>query len=305
MQLFRLSREDIELAKAEVAALCPGKHSLYGNLLIAKGAGLAKRLAYTHTVYEFLFRTEDLAESLRAFGWQEHYYGSFCVRLHGFENEDAAKVIWSRLAAPRVDLENPGSRFDFFKVGRVYVCGRFIADTDKSYMKRKAHLRPRLHPTSMHPRLARACINLSGVKKGRLLDPFCGSGGILIEAGLMGYDLTGYDLEPEMLDRCRANLEHYGLKSKLTIRDSTTLREPFDLIVTDLPYGRNSKKSESLDSLYMKFLTSARKTVPAAVVVFPDFADLRKAVKGTGWRILSEFTHYVHRSLSRKIVVLG
>lgn len=40
-----------------------------------------------------------------------------------------------------------------------------------------------------------------------LLDPFCGTGVVLQEASLMGYDVLGGDLEPRMIEYARANLE--------------------------------------------------------------------------------------------------
>lgn len=41
----------------------------------------------------------------------------------------------------------------------------------------------------------------------RILDPFCGTGVILQEANLIGYDSYGTDLEPRMVDYSRKNLE--------------------------------------------------------------------------------------------------
>jgi len=41
----------------------------------------------------------------------------------------------------------------------------------------------------------------------RLLDPFCGTGVVLQEALLMGYDACGTDLDPRMVDYTRTNLE--------------------------------------------------------------------------------------------------
>ncbi len=44
----------------------------------------------------------------------------------------------------------------------------------------------------MSPKLARCMVNLTGVKENDLvLDPFCGTGGILIEAGIMGARVIG------------------------------------------------------------------------------------------------------------------
>jgi tRNA G10 N-methylase Trm11 len=51
------------------------------------------------------------------------------------------------------------------------------------------------HPTNKNPRNA------------LLLDPFCGTGVILQEALLMGYDVYGTDLEPRMIDYTGENLD--------------------------------------------------------------------------------------------------
>jgi len=51
--------------------------------------------------------------------------------------------------------------------------------------KRKPHMRPGFHPSSLNPKLARAFVNLTGIRKGTIVDMFCGTGGILIEAGLI------------------------------------------------------------------------------------------------------------------------
>ncbi len=44
----------------------------------------------------------------------------------------------------------------------------------------------------------------------RLLDPFCGTGVILQEAALMGYDVYGTDLEPRMITYSQTNLDWLG-----------------------------------------------------------------------------------------------
>ncbi len=49
----------------------------------------------------------------------------------------------------------------------------------------------------MHPQLARALINLCGVyKNSKVLDPFCGSGTVLVEAAIRGADCYGVDSSP-------------------------------------------------------------------------------------------------------------
>jgi|JI10StandDraft_1071094.scaffolds.fasta_scaffold494658_1 tRNA G10 N-methylase Trm11 len=62
-----------------------------------------------------------------------------------------------------------------------------------------------------------------------ILDPFCGTGVVLQEALLMGYNAYGTDLEPRMIDYTHANLdwlsEHYKIQTtnyKLAPGDATT-----------------------------------------------------------------------------------
>lgn len=62
------------------------------------------------------------------------------------------------------------------------------------------------------PKLAQILINLCGdlPKKSRLLDPFCGTGVVLQEGALMGYEVYGTDLNPRMVEYSGRNLEWLG-----------------------------------------------------------------------------------------------
>ncbi len=48
-----------------------------------------------------------------------------------------------------------------------------------------------------------------------VLDPFCGTGVILQEAALMGYEAYGSDLEPRMVEYCQQNLEWLAVNFRL------------------------------------------------------------------------------------------
>ena len=193
---------------------------------------------------------------------------------------------------------------DFFNTKKGIICGLLKAEVDKSFLKRRAVLRPEFHPTSLSPQLARAAINLTGKTKGTLLDPFCGSGGILIEAGVIGFKVTGFDIDRIMINRARINLEYYKIKNyNLIIFDATKLKKKYDCIVTDLPYGRNSKITSEIKTLYKEFLKAAYNSTDSAVILFPDFVDYKKLLGK--WKEVSSFDYYLHKSLSKRIVVLG
>ena len=146
----------------------------------------------------------------------------------------------------------------------------------RTFPERKAHLKPSLHPTSLHPALARACVNLTGLKTGTILDPFCGSGGILIEAALMNFNIIGYDFDNKQLKRAKNNFNYYKIKNySLVNDDARNIKGKVDAIITDLPYGQGSKVS-NVKKLYKEFLVHANKLTNNMVVIFPNFTKKSK-----------------------------
>ena len=180
----------------------------------------------------------------------------------------------------------------------------------RDYNKRRPQHRPYFHPTSMHPKLARTLVNLSRAKKGStVIDPFCGTGGILIEAGLMGMNLRGSDIDSRMVAGCKKNLESYSLFGEITKANALDISSQYtglDAIVTDPPYARCSYVSEGradLGGFYETFLTSARKALkPEGILVM--MIPRQYQVRFTGYDLLSEHYIRVHKSLTRRIVVL-
>ena len=204
---------------------------------------------------------------------------------------------------------------------------KLIKDPHHTFESRKAHKRPERHPTALNPKLARAIINLAGAKKS-IMDPFCGAGGILIEAGLIGLKPIGYDLYKIMVEKSEKNLKHYKIKNyKLVNQDALKIKSKYDYIITDVPYGLNSaiwkkvgkenkkiplkqddrkKGIKNLEGFYLEFLKNLKKIMKIkAVVIFPNYVDYKKLVKKANLKIEKEFSQYIHKSLTRKILVLS
>lgn len=72
------------------------------------------------------------------------------------------------------------------------------------------------------PKLARLMVNLSGADaSSNLLDPFCGTGTVLEQAGLVGITkLIGSDIDPAAIDATRENFAHFQLPFEPTLRVS-------------------------------------------------------------------------------------
>ncbi len=101
---------------------------------------------------------------------------------------------------------------------------------------------------------------------GALLDPFCGSGTILLEAAfvLPGYELFGCDIDPRAVEGARQNATLLGLSDRLDLRRADALRlsevyepERFTAIVTNPPYGVRVGRGLHFFSFYSRFLAQA------------------------------------------------
>lgn len=97
------------------------------------------------------------------------------------------------------------------------------------------------------PKLALTMINLSGVKPGtRILDPFCGTGVLLQEAMLLGYNVYGTDLSDKMIDYTLTNLEwlaeKYNLSSQFDVHQGdamdTSWQQPIGAVICETYLGQ-------------------------------------------------------------------
>jgi len=77
----------------------------------------------------------------------------------------------------------------------------------------------------------------------------------MLESGLCNVKSVGFDIDKIMLRRAKINLDFFKIKNyKLKLQDATSFVGNFDSIVTDLPYGKNTKITSELNDLYLRFL---------------------------------------------------
>jgi tRNA G10 N-methylase Trm11 len=106
---------------------------------------------------------------------------------------------------------------------------------------------------AISPRLSKILINLSGAKPfDRLLDPFCGIGGILSEALIKKINVYGIDKESQATHDAEQNLkwltQEYKIQTKYTIENNDSRRAPdlqFSAIATETPLGKLLTKKPS------------------------------------------------------------
>ncbi len=205
----------------------------------------------------------------------------------------------------------------FIKYGSKTVVAQNIAEQDIDAYAARDQVRPKRDSKvgMLPPKLAQTLLNL-GVglvdladpacgpgknKEKTVLDPFCGTGVIMQEAALMGYDAYGTDLEPRMIDYSRVNLDWLGEHFShppftywLDQADATSYqwKHPYDFIATEAYLGRpfssqpNSndlqEAVQNASTIIKKFLQNlAKQTKPG----------LRLALAVPAWSVSKGFKH--------------
>ncbi len=156
--------------------------------------------------------------------------------------------------------------------------------------------------------VARLLINLAKIDcESVVLDPFCGSGGILAEARMCGANVLCGDLVYKYVKVARQNLD---MLSDFFVADaggSIPLRETcVDSIVADPPYSRLSVTDEDIDVLYLNFLKESYRILKrGGRVVMSTICSLPVEEYGeeVGLEVITVGFQYVNSTLVRKIVV--
>jgi len=317
--IFELSGENPTLPFAELD--CIGNvldQRLQVAIVESPDPALASRLAMTQVVSEFLGECEPTVpsftkllkelsiETLHPFAGRVKKIHGGCLEKNPCSQREFERLIGTMISGP-VSLANPEVEYRaILSEDRCYF-GKMLCTIDRgAFNARNPGRREFFHPGVMMPRMARTLINLACIPAGDImLDPFCGTGGILIEAEMLGIQSIGSDFDPMMVDGSVRNVT----SSHLLLADATAL--PFaegtlDGVVTDFPYGQSVciKKTDTMDNLYADALNEIRRVLKtghrAVVVTHRDISGIAQH----HMTILQQHEQRVHKSLTRRILVL-
>jgi tRNA (guanine10-N2)-dimethyltransferase len=246
--------------------------------------------------------------------------GTYRVRVYGEGEEKEEREVVSQVASKvggKVSLDNPDREVTVVMGRGEGRGGPYMALTNPGSMRqgwvtRKPRSRAFFHPSAIFPKLSRALVNLSGVQDGEVfLDPFCGTGSLLIESYIIGAMPLGIDLARKMVRGARRNSMKYEQGWLGIIRADARhlpLRE-VSSIATDIPYGRASSRAGVETSEILRYLLeNAPRILPARrklVVMHPKSLVVDSGAYGMGnMRVEQEHDIYMHRKLTRTITVL-
>ncbi|MEM4704185.1 MAG: TRM11 family methyltransferase, partial [Candidatus Bathyarchaeia archaeon] len=180
----------------------------------------------------------------------------------------------------------------------------------KPFVERRPRKKPFFHPSAMQAKLARCMVNLAKPKAGELVvDPFCGTGTMLVEAAFVGCRVAGLDIQRRMARGTLRNLRHFGLNADgVVVGDVKHL--PFrkvDCVVTDPPYGISSttvkRGTEQLVEELLRAVHGLLERGRRVCLASPKRLKIEKLGERLGYKHLESHFVYVHRSLTRQIVV--
>jgi tRNA (guanine10-N2)-dimethyltransferase len=333
-----MSQEHKTLPKAEIEAVLKAENihfdviNQYDGVIILNIPDecfkslkmIGKRFSYTHEVCKLLIETDkiDLNSEIQKYSWNELITNDYAVRVKRMDKTDkfdTSEVEWelggiinNLVEDVRVNLKDPSS---FIRVifidNKILVTERLFKIDKKHFYNLKPHKRPFFYPGSMSPKLARCMVNLTGVKKKDLvLDPFCGTGGILIEAGIMGLKVVGADIDERMVEGTIKNLNYCGIKEYEVFKaDAREIKLPYrvNAIATDPPYGISaSTGGEESKNLYAQSLITIEKLLTDGgrlCMATPHYMDITGLIEGTNFEIIEQHHIRMHKSLTRVITL--
>ncbi|RZB29431.1 MAG: tRNA (guanine10-N2)-dimethyltransferase [Candidatus Argoarchaeum ethanivorans] len=287
---------------------------------------LGERLSMTHRIYQVVTTSAPEKQAvldvinridISRFIKQGQTY---CVRVRRLEPCPLIKT--PQVLEPEIgeiiyrygnsaNLQTPDVCFKLLLISKMAIFGILLHSINRSsFEERKPKNKPFFYPGVLMPRISRTLINLCEIKKNELLlDPFCGTAGILVEAGLLNVDVIGSDIQWKIVSGAKMNLEYYLKKYTLMYQDAAHLAlkdESVDAVVTDPPYGRSTRiksvETKKLIEDSIKEIWRVLKKGRKAGIVYKEKID--EVITGAGFSIVEYHQERVHKSLTRHLYII-
>ena len=262
--LFELSGEHATMPVSELRGIMDAENiegnEIYHNNRMAifevdgKVERIAERVAMSHSINEVIAAgsEKEIENAIKRISME----GSFKIEVLNIDKRIDSKKLKNKMGEKiskatgcKVNVKNPENLIKIYSYKNLYLTRELFKIDRHQFEERKG--KPFELPITLHPRLARAMVNIARVKKSSIVvDPFCGTGTILIEAGLIGARVLGIEAKKWIADGCKENMEHFGIDAEIYNEDMRNADLRADAIVTDFPYGRASYVGEEIKKLY-------------------------------------------------------
>jgi tRNA (guanine10-N2)-dimethyltransferase len=177
-------------------------------------------------------------------------------------------------------LQNPKIEFAVTKVNDQWMFGQYIIN-DHTWINHKQ--KPYNYSYALDHQLARSLVNLAIGNNPhiKVVDPCCGIGTIIIEGRELGINIKGYDINPNVVEKCNKNLQHFGFEDDIVHKSIQDITEPYDVAIVDLPYGKFS--TTTLEE--QRLIINKAKEI-AHKVIFVSMVNLDSLLTSHGFEII-------------------
>lgn len=158
--------------------------------------------------------------------------------------------------------------------------------------------KPYQYCNAISTKVSRSIINIaaSNIESPKLVDPCCGIGTVVVEGLSMGFNIEGYDINSNIVERARCNLEFFGYDDVIKCSDISNINKHYDVAIIDLPYGILSPTTRDIQ---MNIINNASRIANRAVIL--SSFDMKDCFIKAGFSIEDEcllnkgtkFTRYI------------
>jgi putative methyltransferase (TIGR01177 family) len=289
------------------------KHIIYRSASIKEGFQIIEygekttfKELITDTVYKIVHKTNKIGISILKS--MSQLYGDMDASLLAKKMAD----ILLKNYKGKIELDNPDKRITFISSKKLNAIGiELVGKHKKKFSTRTPSKRPVFSPFSLHPKLARLMVNLSGAVEGDIIyDPFSGVGGIAIEAALMNIYCICSEIMYKWARGCYNNLVWIDNKYRYTdIICGDSLNKYIKntkFIVTDPPYGRITSTGEygEAQKVYEDFLDYVSNLENIKKIVFMHPSNFKIELERFSLEEIYSVVIPVHSGLTRVLRVV-
>jgi tRNA (guanine10-N2)-dimethyltransferase len=244
-------------------------------------------------------------------------FGSFAARIYDFTGTargpdmeaELGHAVKEHFPSSTVSLDSPELLIvGVIAGGGLQVCGAHASAVRRDWFKRRPRSRPFFHPSVLYPKFARLLVNLAHVREGEtLLDPYCGTASVLVEAGLIGMQSVGVDISKRMCEGALKNLRHLGVEDASVAKGDARFLPVgrVDGVATDLPYGRaSSTHRRSPEDIVEDLLDALERVLPTGRYCCVVHLDGVEIPVRRGFEVAQEHKVYIHRQMTRTVTLL-
>lgn len=233
----------------------------------------------------------------------------------GFENPKTATIYKAKLAEKGLDINIIGCSKNILIAKGVSI-QNIDAYRLRDYEKPARDARIGMLP----PKLAQIMINLTGNNVNKIFDPFCGTGTILYEGMLMGKEMLGSDINPDMVKASKINCKFIEQKFntispiKIFEKDARKIEKneidcKLDAVVSEGYLGPALSKSpnpekimsnyKEIQALYSSWISNIKQFIkPKGKLIFclPHYSEkfhtpLKQIIEKTDLKLIEKYLY--------------